>query len=110
MAKKQERPTAASLTRALRPGEACSSLPGHVDLVSPNTHDIHVVENSLSDQTAISIHVYGGNIGRIHRSVFDPETGTEKSFVSGYANTVVPNLWNSASFTKSLTFGGDDLK
>jgi predicted metal-dependent enzyme (double-stranded beta helix superfamily) len=81
---------------SFKAGKACVSLPGHVDTVSPDTHDIHVVENSLSDKTSISIHVYGGNIGRIHRSVFDPATGAEKSFVSGYANTVVPNLWNPA--------------
>jgi predicted metal-dependent enzyme (double-stranded beta helix superfamily) len=77
-------------------GQACICPPGHVDTVSPNTHDIHVVENNLSDQTSISIHVYGGNIGKIERSVFDPITGAEKSFISGYANTVVPNLWRSA--------------
>ena len=79
-----------------KPGESCVSPPGHVDTVSPASHDIHVVENNMSDQTSISIHVYGGNIGRIHRSVFDPATGAEKSFVSGYANSVVPNLWNPA--------------
>jgi len=72
--------------------EAYISRPGHVDTVSPDTHDIHIVENSLSDETSISIHVYGGNIGRIERSVFDPATGAEKSFVSGYANTLLPNL------------------
>ena len=77
-------------------GEASISSPGHVDTVSPATHDIHVVENSMSDQTSISIHVYGGNIGRIQRSVFDPVTGAEKSFVSSYSNAVVPNLWNPA--------------
>ena len=75
-------------------GEPSICPPGHVETVSPNTHDIHVVENNLSNETSISIHVYGGNIGRIHRSVFDPVTGTEKSFVSGYANNLVPNLWN----------------
>ena len=75
-------------------GESSICPPGHVNTVSPNTHDIHVVENNLSDQTSISIHVYGGNIGRIQRSVFDQVTGAEKSFVSGYANTLVPNLWN----------------
>ena len=74
-------------------GESTISPPGHVDTVSPNTHDIHVVENHLVDQTSISIHVYGGNIGKIQRSVFDPVTGVEKMFISGYANTVVPNLW-----------------
>jgi predicted metal-dependent enzyme (double-stranded beta helix superfamily) len=70
--------------------------PGQVATVSPNTHDIHVVENALSDQTSISIHVYGGNIGRIERAVFDPITGAEKLFISGYANSVTPNLWNAA--------------
>ena len=76
-------------------GKACISSPGHVDTVSPDTHDIHVVENNLADKTSISIHVYGGNIGRIHRSVFDAVTGAEKSFISGYANMLVPNLWKS---------------
>lgn len=71
--------------------------PGQVATVSPNTHDIHVVENALSDQTSISIHVYGGNIGRIERAVFDPTTGAEKLFISGYANSITPNLWNTAS-------------
>jgi len=70
--------------------------PGQVATVSPNTHDIHIVENALSDQTSISIHVYGGNIGRIERAVFDPLTGSEKLFISGYANSVTPNLWNPA--------------
>lgn len=70
--------------------------PGQVATVSPMTHDIHVVENDLSDQTSISIHVYGGNIGRIQRAVFDPITGVEKRFISGYANSVTPNLWNTA--------------
>jgi predicted metal-dependent enzyme (double-stranded beta helix superfamily) len=71
--------------------------PGQVATVSPNTHDIHVVENALLDQVPISIHVYGGNIGRIERAVFDPVTGAKKLFISGYANTVTPNLWNTAS-------------
>lgn len=76
-------------------GESCICPPGHVDTVSPNTHDTHVVENNLADHTSISIHVYGGNIGRIQRSVFDLRTGAEKSFVSGYANRLVPNLWSA---------------
>jgi predicted metal-dependent enzyme (double-stranded beta helix superfamily) len=54
--------------------------PGQVATVSPNTHDIHV---------------YGGNIGRIERAVFDPTTGSEKLFILGFANSVTPNLWNA---------------
>jgi predicted metal-dependent enzyme (double-stranded beta helix superfamily) len=55
---------------------------------------VHEVANFYADQTSISIHVYGGNIGRISRHVFDPATGTEKTFISGYNSDVVPNLWN----------------
>jgi hypothetical protein len=62
--------------------------PGQVAMVSPSTHDIHVVENNLSDKPSISIHVYGGNIGKIQRAVFHPETGAQKLFVSGYANVL----------------------
>ena len=85
---------------SFKAGAPCVCPPGKVDTVSPNTHDIHVVENAMSDQVSISIHVYGGNIGRIQRSVFDPNSGAEKTFISGYANQLVPNLWNSAEFSK----------
>jgi len=78
-------------------GESFVFSPGQVATVSPDTHDIHIVENDSSDHISISIHVYGGNMGRIQRTVFDPITGAEKPFTSGYANTVMPNLWNTAS-------------
>lgn len=84
-----------------KPGQSSICKPGEVVTVSPNTHDIHVVENDLDDQTSISIHVYGGNIGRIQRAVFDPSTGAEKLFVSGYANSVSPNLWNTGAKSPS---------
>jgi len=69
-------------------------LPGQTTAVSPNIGDVHEVANDLSDQPSISIHVYGRNIGRVNRHVFDPATGAEKSFVSGYASDLVPNLWS----------------
>ncbi len=69
-------------------------LPGQTTAVSPTIGDVHEVANDLSDQPSISIHVYGANIGRVNRHVFDPVTGAEKSFVSGYASNVVPNLWS----------------
>ncbi len=75
-----------------RAGEESIHLAGEVATVSPNTHDIHVVANHLSDRSSISIHVYGGNIGKIKRAVFHPKTGDEKLFISGYANTFAPNL------------------
>ena len=69
-------------------------LPGQTTAVSPSIGDVHEVANDLDDQPSISIHVYGRNIGRVQRHVFDPLSGAEKSFVSGYASNVVPNLWS----------------
>ena len=74
-------------------GAIVISSPGHVDTVSPNSHDIHEVANNHTDQISISIHVYGANIGKVQRHVYDPVSGLEKGFVSGYANKLVPNLW-----------------
>lgn len=68
-------------------------VPGQTSCVSPAIGDVHEAANDLSGQTSISIHVYGANIGRVQRHVFDPASGAEKSFVSGYASSFVPNLW-----------------
>ena len=68
--------------------------PGEVDLVSPRIGDIHRVSNALDDGPSVSIHVYGGNIGAVRRHVFEPSTTIRRPFVSGYASTVVPNLWD----------------
>jgi predicted metal-dependent enzyme (double-stranded beta helix superfamily) len=78
----------------MRPGRVDRLRPGEVVAVSPNLSDIHTVQNALPDRTSISIHVYGGNIGAVARSVFDPATGAEKRFISGYTNSAVPNLWD----------------
>jgi 3-mercaptopropionate dioxygenase len=81
---------------ALEPSGAEHLLqPGDVEVVSPSLGDIHRVRNAHSDQTSISIHMYGGNIGEIKRHVFDPVTGAQKGFVSGYSNAMVPNLWRA---------------
>jgi len=67
--------------------------PGEVDRVSPRIGDIHVVSNA-GEETAVSIHVYGGNIGAVRRHIFDPESGRPRDFVSGYHNGLLPNLWD----------------
>jgi predicted metal-dependent enzyme (double-stranded beta helix superfamily) len=67
---------------------------GDVAAVSPTMGDIHVIANAYDDRPSISIHVYGGNIGAIRRSVFDPVSGAKKPFISGYSNAAVPNLWD----------------
>lgn len=81
----------------LRPqGEPVTLKPGHVEAVSPRLGDIHQVSNAFSDRTSISIHVYGANIGAVHRWVYN-EDGSRKPFVSGYSNTWVPNLWDRSN-------------
>ena len=55
-------------------------LPGDVDRVSPRLGDIHRVSNACDDRVSISIHIYGGNIGRIPRHVYDVDTARRASF------------------------------
>ncbi|WP_321944297.1 cysteine dioxygenase family protein [Paraburkholderia tropica] len=68
--------------------------PGDIDVVSPSIGDLHRVRNSFDDRTSVSIHVYGGNIGRIQRHTF-AATGAMKSFTSSYSSNVLPNFWAS---------------
>lgn len=72
-------------------------LPGEVDRVSPTVGDIHEVANALPDRPSISIHVYGANIGAVKRHVFDPATGIDKPFVSGYSSPQLPNFWDRSA-------------
>lgn len=78
----------------LTPGAAERLEQGRVVAVSPRIGDIHEISNALPDRSSISIHVYGGNIGAVRRTVYDPATGAEKPFISGYSNEATPNLWD----------------
>jgi 3-mercaptopropionate dioxygenase len=66
---------------------------GEVDAVSPRIGDLHRVSNAFNDRASISIHVYGGNIGGVRRSVYQQD-GTSKTFISGYSNEDLPNIWD----------------
>lgn len=68
--------------------------PGEVATLAPGINDYHLVANALEAETSISIHVYGANIGGVSRATYDPETGTEKTFISGYSSEETPNLWD----------------
>jgi len=74
-------------------GEPMLLRAGEVDAVSPRIGDIHRVSNGLADAPSISIHVYGANIGGVERSTYAVD-GRPSSFVSGYANGDLPNLWD----------------
>ena len=57
--------------------------PGDVSHVYPPERDIHQIRNRTGTPT-ISIHIYGGDIGSQKRHVYDPVTGRQQPFVSGY--------------------------
>src|SRR6202030_2724542 len=46
---------------------------GEVTVVSPSVGDFHQVSNALADQSSISIHVYGANIGSVQRSMYEKD-------------------------------------
>jgi predicted metal-dependent enzyme (double-stranded beta helix superfamily) len=79
---------------SLRPRRTERLENGSVLAVSPLIGDIVSIANAHDDRVSVSIHVHGGNIGAIERSVFDATTGAESLFVSGYSNAAVPNLWD----------------
>lgn len=85
------KPLAPAATHAVRRGD--------VDRVSPRIGDVHVVSNARQDGAAVSIHVYGANIGAVKRHTFDAATGEPKQFISGYHNSVLPNLWDRSKET-----------
>ena len=62
-------------------------LPGDIEAVSPNIGDVHKVWNALPSEVSLSIHVYGGNIGKIERHIYR-EDGTRSNFISGYSNVL----------------------
>ncbi|WPB55790.1 cysteine dioxygenase [Xylophilus sp. GOD-11R] len=77
-------------------GPALRLQPGDVEPVSPTVGDVHRVRNLYDDRVSISIHVYGANIGAVRRHTY-LESGGGKPFVSGYSNTLLPNLWDRSA-------------
>ncbi len=55
---------------------------GQIDCVSPRIGDIHQVRNAFVDRSSISIHVYGADLCKIERHVFDRATGRSTPVVS----------------------------
>ena len=74
---------------------------GAIEAVSPTVGDWHRVCHAGGDQPAISIHVYGANIGAVRRHRLDAQ-GVVCDFVSGYDNTTVPNLWDRSGAQRTL--------
>jgi predicted metal-dependent enzyme (double-stranded beta helix superfamily) len=67
---------------SLSRGASSTLGPGGITTVAP-PDDVHEVSNR-GGTDAVSIHVYGSDIGRQPRHTFDVETGRVRRFVSGY--------------------------
>lgn len=63
-------------------------VPGDVEVMSPSLGDIHRVSNASDTEVAVSIHVYGADIGTVSRWLYPPErpVASRKPFFSGYNN------------------------
>ena len=66
-------------------GDEVTLSSGDIGFVSPTIGDVHRVRNAFDDQTSISIHIYGGDIGKIKRNVFPVDGSEKKEFISGYS-------------------------
>ena len=74
---------------------------GDIDAVSPALGDWHRVSHAAGQAQTISIHVYGANIGAVRRAVYQAD-GSEKLFISGYSNTLLPNIWDLSKESPAL--------
>jgi predicted metal-dependent enzyme (double-stranded beta helix superfamily) len=60
-------------------------VPGDFYALIPPTDDIHRVRTT-SAETSVSIHVLTNDTGCVWRHAFDPDSGEERPFRSGYVN------------------------
>ncbi len=73
---------------------------GAIEAVSPTVGDWHRVSHAWDERAAVSIHVYGANIGAVRRHRLD-DSGRMIDFVSGYDNVLVPNLWDRSAAVRA---------
>lgn len=70
---------------ALQQTESRALAPGDFYALVPPADDIHRVRTT-SDQTSVSIHLLTNDTGCVWRHAFDPDSGAERPFRSGYVN------------------------
>ncbi len=73
---------------------------GDIEAVSPTVGDWHRVSHDWDERAAVSIHLYGANIGAVQRHRLD-DAGAVLGFVSGYDSVVVPNLWDRSAAART---------
>ena len=70
---------------ALELVESRSLVPGDFYVLLPPRDDIHRVRTTSPD-TSVSIHLLTNDTGCVWRHAYDPDTGAERDFRSGYVN------------------------
>lgn len=75
-----------------------SRMPGEVSVASAAPNGFHQVE-CASSEAAVSLHLYGADIGAITRQRWNTEAGLFEDFVGGYSNAVQ----GLPTYFKSLT-------
>jgi predicted metal-dependent enzyme (double-stranded beta helix superfamily) len=69
----------------LATAERRALVPGDFYALLPPENDIHRVRTT-SDETSVSIHLLTNDTGCVWRHAYDPQTGEERPFRSGYVN------------------------
>jgi len=70
---------------ALESSERRALVPGDFYALLPPENDIHRVRTT-SPETSVSIHLLTNDTGCVWRHAYDPQTGEERAFRSGYVN------------------------
>jgi predicted metal-dependent enzyme (double-stranded beta helix superfamily) len=65
--------------------EAVKLLPGAIDIYATKSGDALQMTNALADGISISVHAYGGELGKLPRQTFDAN-GAARDCVAAYAN------------------------
>ncbi|WP_138756381.1 cysteine dioxygenase family protein [Paenibacillus sinopodophylli] len=60
---------------------------GDISFVYPPDYDIHGVSNPF-DEVAITVHIYGTDIGKQVRNIHDPETGQMRDVITRHDNDI----------------------
>jgi predicted metal-dependent enzyme (double-stranded beta helix superfamily) len=71
--------------------ESRSLAPGDFYVLIPPRDDIHRVRTT-SPETSVSIHLLTNDTGCVWRHAYDPDTGEERPFRSGYVNVICDDL------------------
>lgn len=71
---------------SVEPVQTLRAVAGDISHVYPPSRDIHRVINPSESDVAITLHVYGADIGKLERHVYDPVTGDASKVITRHDN------------------------